>query len=307
MALSPQSGGRDGRAGVRVLVVALVVQLVLAGAIDLLRARGLAAGSAAAATPSRVAGGAAQRRPRRRRRPDALPGRRSPATASRRRAPTASTRPRRSRCCAARSSATARGPRARRRCGAWRATCARGCRAGASSPCPATPGLQQRRRPHPGPAAGDRRRRALRRRGAAEGFVGANDGAAGTAAVVEIARALARRPVPRGAREIRFVLFDGEEEPAGTHGLPARRRCAARSAYVARHGGEVGSMVLLDYIANRGLRLPRESRLRRRPLAPAARGGRARRRRAQLPGRARRAGSSTTTRRSSTPGSRRST
>jgi len=47
------------------------------------------------------------------------------------------------------------------------------------------------------------------------GFVGANDGAAGTAAVVYLARALARAPRPRGARAVRFVLFDGEEEPAG--------------------------------------------------------------------------------------------
>jgi glutaminyl-peptide cyclotransferase len=47
------------------------------------------------------------------------------------------------------------------------------------------------------------------------GHVGANDGAAGTAAVVEIARAL-RRSRPRGGPALRFVLFDGEEEPAGT-------------------------------------------------------------------------------------------
>lgn len=90
-----------------------------------------------------------------------------------------------------------------------------------------------------------------------KGFVGANDGAAGTAAVVQIARALAARPVPRGAREIRFVLFDGEEEPAGSTDF-ARDGLRGSRAYVDRHGDSVGSMVLLDYIANRGLRLPRE-------------------------------------------------
>lgn len=88
------------------------------------------------------------------------------------------------------------------------------------------------------------------------GFVGANDGAAGTAAVVGIARALAALPVP-GGREVRFALFDGEEEPAGSadhyrDGLRGSR------AYLRRHRGEVGALVLLDYVGARGLRLPRE-------------------------------------------------
>jgi Zn-dependent M28 family amino/carboxypeptidase len=87
-----------------------------------------------------------------------------------------------------------------------------------------------------------------------KGFVGANDSAAGTAAVVELARDL------HGAgREVRFVLFDGEEEGPG---CPNARfaQCALRGsrAYVAAHRREVGQMVLLDYIANKGLRLPRE-------------------------------------------------
>jgi Zn-dependent M28 family amino/carboxypeptidase len=58
---------------------------------------------------------------------------------------------------------------------------------------------------------------------------------------------------------VRFVLFDGEEEGPG---CPNARfdRCALRGsrAYVAAHRREVGQMVLLDYIANRGVRLPRE-------------------------------------------------
>lgn len=89
-----------------------------------------------------------------------------------------------------------------------------------------------------------------------EGFVGANDGAAGTAAVVTLARALSRDRVA-GGREIRFVLFDGEEQPKGSRdgyrdGLRGSRD------YLKRHGGEVGQVVLLDYVAGRGLRLPRE-------------------------------------------------
>ncbi|MGZ5309034.1 MAG: M28 family metallopeptidase [Solirubrobacterales bacterium] len=90
------------------------------------------------------------------------------------------------------------------------------------------------------------------------GFVGANDGAAGTAAVVELARSL-QRELPANHREVRFVLFDGEEEPPG---CPESRflECGLRGskAYARRHGGEVGQMILLDYVANRDLRIPRE-------------------------------------------------
>jgi hypothetical protein len=90
------------------------------------------------------------------------------------------------------------------------------------------------------------------------GFVGANDGAAGSAAVVELARALARSPRERGDRAVRFVLFDGEEEPAGCVPFIA---CGLRGskAYAARHDAALRSLVLLDYIAQRhGLLLPRE-------------------------------------------------
>jgi glutaminyl-peptide cyclotransferase len=88
-----------------------------------------------------------------------------------------------------------------------------------------------------------------------KGFVGANDGAAGTAAVVQLARALRST----SGREVRFVLFDGEEEGPGCSNARFAA-CALRGsrAYVAAHRGEVGQMVLLDYIANKGLRLPRE-------------------------------------------------
>jgi hypothetical protein len=89
--------------------------------------------------------------------------------------------------------------------------------------------------------------------------VGANDGAAGTAAVVEVARALRRLPRPAGAPEIRFVLFDGEEEPLGSRPENFLRDALRGSkAYVRAHGSQTREMVLLDYIANRGLRLPRE-------------------------------------------------
>jgi hypothetical protein len=95
-----------------------------------------------------------------------------------------------------------------------------------------------------------------------KGFVGANNGAAGTAVVIEVARALAARPARRGAREIRFVLFDGEEPPSGlpedssdfyNSGLRGSR------AYVAAHPGRTAQMVLLDYVGNKSLNLPREA------------------------------------------------
>ncbi len=91
------------------------------------------------------------------------------------------------------------------------------------------------------------------------GFVGANDGAAGTAAVVTLARAFARERPPAGARELRFVLFDGEEEPAGCTPFI---ECGLRGskAYAAQHASELGQMILLDYIAEkRGLRIAREA------------------------------------------------
>jgi glutaminyl-peptide cyclotransferase len=90
------------------------------------------------------------------------------------------------------------------------------------------------------------------------GFVGANDSAAGTAAVIELARSLPSE-LPAHHREIRFVLFDGEEDPPGCSDKDFEF-CALRGsrAYAAAHQGEIGDMILLDYIANQGARFPRE-------------------------------------------------
>jgi len=94
-----------------------------------------------------------------------------------------------------------------------------------------------------------------------EGFIGANNGAAGSAIVVELGRALRRLERPARAREIRLVLFDGEEPAAGlpeessdfyNEGLRGSR------AYVKAHKDRTRAMVLLDYVGNRNLRLPRE-------------------------------------------------
>jgi len=91
-----------------------------------------------------------------------------------------------------------------------------------------------------------------------KGFVGANDGAAGTAAVVHLARALARAPRNSRDRPVRFVLFDGEEEPAGCEDFA---RCGLRGskADARRHARATHRLVLLDYIAEKhGLEFPRE-------------------------------------------------
>lgn len=97
---------------------------------------------------------------------------------------------------------------------------------------------------------------------APRGFVGANNGAAGTAVTIEAARALRRIRVGPGAREVRFVLFDGEEPPSGlpeestdfySEGLRGSR------AYVEAQPGRTAQMILLDYVGGRGLRLPREA------------------------------------------------
>jgi hypothetical protein len=94
-----------------------------------------------------------------------------------------------------------------------------------------------------------------------KGFVGANNGAAGSAIVIEVARALKRLARPAGAPALRFVLFDGEEPAEGlpeeqadfyTSGLRGSR------AYAKRFAASTRAMILLDYVANRGLRLPRE-------------------------------------------------
>src|SRR3954449_12932172 len=91
------------------------------------------------------------------------------------------------------------------------------------------------------------------------GFVGANDSAAGTAALIELARRLPRE-LPKDHPEIRLVLFDGEEDPPGCSDKDFEF-CALRGsrAYAAAHPGQVGDMVLLDYIANKDARIPRET------------------------------------------------
>ena len=90
------------------------------------------------------------------------------------------------------------------------------------------------------------------------GFVGANDGAAGTAVVMELARALRRADRPEGAREVRFLLFDGEEATDDSRPFAATGLRGSK-AYADRHRGELAALILLDFVGTKDLRIYREA------------------------------------------------
>jgi glutaminyl-peptide cyclotransferase len=109
------------------------------------------------------------------------------------------------------------------------------------------------------------------------GFVGANDGASGTSAVLEISRALRKLKRPKGAPEVRFVFFDGEEATDDSQPFEATGLRGSK-AYAERHGEQIRALVLLDFVAEKGaMRIPREAgsdpRLWRRLRAAAKRAG----------------------------------
>jgi glutaminyl-peptide cyclotransferase len=88
------------------------------------------------------------------------------------------------------------------------------------------------------------------------GFVGANDGAGGTAAVLEIARALKN---VKGLPPLRFVLFDGEESPNDKADFYSSGLRGSRP-YARRHAKQIRALILLDFVAEKGaMRIPRES------------------------------------------------
>ena len=87
------------------------------------------------------------------------------------------------------------------------------------------------------------------------GFVGANDGASGTAIVARIARSLR----PRRLRPtIEFIFFDGEESPAGTPDSQFAERGLRGSKAIAPRYRSAEAMILLDFVGEKGLRIPRE-------------------------------------------------
>jgi glutaminyl-peptide cyclotransferase len=92
-------------------------------------------------------------------------------------------------------------------------------------------------------------------------FDGANDGGAGAAVVLELAHVLRATRRGRDAPELRFVLFDGEESPRGTPDTAeafARAGLRGSTAYARRHAGELRSATVVDLVGQRGARWPRE-------------------------------------------------
>jgi Zn-dependent M28 family amino/carboxypeptidase len=86
------------------------------------------------------------------------------------------------------------------------------------------------------------------------GFVGANDGASGTAVLVELARRLEPRDL---GPTVVFVLFDGEESPRGSENF---ERDGMRGSKVAAKAYEdAEAMILLDFVGDRDLSIPREA------------------------------------------------
>ena len=87
------------------------------------------------------------------------------------------------------------------------------------------------------------------------GFLGANDGAGGTAAVVQLARQLKPRTI---GPTVKFVLFDGEETPRGVPDSQFLERGLRGSKVAARKFRNAQAMILLDFVADRDLSIPQE-------------------------------------------------
>jgi len=88
------------------------------------------------------------------------------------------------------------------------------------------------------------------------GFVGANDGASGTAVAVQVARTLKPRQV---RPTVVFILFDGEESPLGTPDSDFEERGLRGSKFIAPGFKDAEAMVLLDFVGDRELSTPREA------------------------------------------------
>jgi glutaminyl-peptide cyclotransferase len=88
------------------------------------------------------------------------------------------------------------------------------------------------------------------------GFVGANDGAGGTAAVVQLARQIKPRTL---RHRIVFVLFDGEESPGDAPDSAFERLGLRGSKVAARSLDHAWAMILLDFVADKRLSIPREA------------------------------------------------
>ncbi len=91
------------------------------------------------------------------------------------------------------------------------------------------------------------------------GFVGANDGAGGVATVLEVARALRRGDDRACLRRVRFVMWDGEESPGPGDADFARRGLRGSRADAARNAARTHRVIVVDFVADADLSLPREA------------------------------------------------
>ncbi|HYN91198.1 MAG TPA: M28 family metallopeptidase [Thermoleophilaceae bacterium] len=86
------------------------------------------------------------------------------------------------------------------------------------------------------------------------GFVGANDGASGTAVAAQLARTI-RRP----RHTVQFVFLDGEEAPRGVPDSEFERYGLRGSRVAAPELRDARAMILLDFVGDRRLSIPREA------------------------------------------------
>jgi hypothetical protein len=93
------------------------------------------------------------------------------------------------------------------------------------------------------------------------GFVGAVDGASGTAVVAQLARDIKPREV---APTIVFAFFDGEEAPAGVPDSQFEKRGLRGSKVAARSLDHAEAMILLDFVGEKDLSIPHEENSDRR-------------------------------------------
>jgi glutaminyl-peptide cyclotransferase len=88
-----------------------------------------------------------------------------------------------------------------------------------------------------------------------KGFVGAEDGAGGTAILTQLARTIKPHTL---ASTVVFVAFDGEEAPAGSDDSQFESLGLRGSKVAAPHYAHARGMILLDFVGQKGLRIPRE-------------------------------------------------
>jgi Zn-dependent M28 family amino/carboxypeptidase len=87
------------------------------------------------------------------------------------------------------------------------------------------------------------------------GFVGANDGAGGTAVLVQLARTIKPRTI---GPSVVFLALDGEETPAGVPDAEFLQYGIRGAKVAAPLYRKAQAMILLDFVANKNLVIPRE-------------------------------------------------